>query len=252
MKLSLKGNYAGNPIRISIRKSRRKTNNVALFIHGSYGLSGDKGSKSLMLGKQILHEGLAHVAYYSSSRDWNTYFKKEDDAFSRAFSHKTFYEELDDLSDTLKFLIANSESLFSAQEDRFKIYVIANSLGGTLISMLASKFSHIEKMALCGSGLAVREEAQKKPIMSTFPGKKDILKETVKYTKSVFLLQGSRDSIVPQIFQDELLDGFKNAKTKKKVVEGANHNFSNIHGENKDLAYNIYCNSILDYLKSHD
>lgn len=246
MKIFLKGNYESNFIVLDIVKSKIKTDKVFINIHGLYGLSGDKGSKSRLLGKTILNKNIANVVQYSSSRNWNIYDDADREKSMLSFKHKTFNEERQDLIDTIDLLITNSKDLFLSKNIRF--FIVANSLGGTIISSLSERFQYIEKIVLCGSGTGASSST--KPILSTYPSKELIKNSASQFKGEVMLLQGSKDETVPLFSQDELISSYTSStKNIKKVIEGANHNFSSINRKNRKLAVNLYITEIISFLQ---
>lgn len=249
MKIYIKGNY--NNFLTKLEASRLKENNNKIFIniHGLYSQSGDKGSKSSLLGKRLIISQIAHVVQYSSSRDWNTFDDSDKEKSKKSFLNKTFDQERQDLVDVIDLLTNNSRELFDINPESVSFYVVANSLGGTITSSLSEKFDQIEKIVLCGSGTGA--SSPNKPILSTYPSKEFITASASKYKGELLFLQGSLDDVVPIFSQKELYDSFKSVKNKEyKIIEGANHNFSSINGRDKKLAYRAYINEIVSFLKS--
>lgn len=246
MKIYLKGNYYNNFIKLDVFRTKKVTSNVFLNVHGLYGLSGDTGSKSKLLGKSILEDNIANVVHFSSSRDWSIFDDKDRDLGLKAFQDKTFNQERQDLLDTLDLLYCMSKDLFDV--DDIKFYIVANSLGGTITSSISEKFNLVDKIILCGSGTGASSPS--KPILSTYPSKEYVKKSASKFTGEVMLLQGSKDDVVPIFSQDELIASYSGAKFNiKKVIEGANHNFSSINGKNKKMAYKLYCDEVINFIK---
>lgn len=246
MKIYLKGNYNNNFIRLSVLKANRSTPYVLLNVHGLYGISGDNRSKSRLLGKVVLAEGFANVVHFSSSRDWNIYDSSNRELSLQAFKDKSFKQERQDLIDAIDLLNVEKRELFGV--NHIRLIVVANSMGGTIISSISEKFKLIDKIVLCGSGTGASSST--KPILSTYPSKEYIKMATTKYKGEVMLLQGDEDDVVPLYSQNELIASYDNAKiNKKRVIHGANHNFSSIRGKNKRLAYKLYCEEIVNFIK---
>lgn len=243
----LKGNYKNNFIQLNILNSVIKTDKVFINVHGLYGMSGDNGSKSKLVGNKILKQNLANVVHFSSSRDWNIYDDSDREKSMLAFKEKTFAQERQDLIDTIDLLSNFSNDLFHSKKVKF--YIVANSIGGTITSSISERFNLIDKIVLCGSGTGASSPT--KPILSTYPTKEFIKESASNFKGDVMLLQGSKDDTVPLFSQDELITSYTNAlKNKKKVINGANHNFSSIDGKNKRLAYKLYCDEIIKFLST--
>lgn len=226
--------------------TKKKNNKIVVNVHGVYGMSGDPGSKSKLLGSRIIEKNIANVVQFSSSRDWTIFQDGVWDKQIESFKTKTFQQEADDLRDTIDLILDQSESLFGIKKEDVKLYIVANSIGGTVISTLKDKFKHIDKIVVCGSGTG--SSSSTKPILSTCPPEKEILKSTTTFKGDVLLIQGSKDDVVPLEAQDKLLKSYKKAKTTKVIIDGANHNFSKINGKDKRLAYKLYIDFVLKFL----
>ena len=129
------GNYRKNHSIIKFAKSAIETDLTVVFIHGLYGMAGDRGSKSYILGEKIRRLGVANVAYLNSSRDWKIY-KSGDE--KKAFCGKTFDEERRDILDIFRVLSERAPEVFGARQKRYQI--VANSMGGTMASTLREVF----------------------------------------------------------------------------------------------------------------
>jgi len=246
METFLTGNFKSF-IKLGIYKAKRKTNKVYINVHGLYAMSGDIGSKSKLLGGKVLENNIANVVQFSSSRDWNIFpsdgnYPKQ----QKAFVGKTFQQEADDLRDTIDLIVDQSKSLFGIDKEKLRFYVVANSIGGTVISTLKDKFKYIDKIVLAGSG--TRPSDSTKPILSTCPSEKEILDSATNFRGELLFLQGSKDDIVPIEAQDKLFANYKRARKQKIIIEGANHNFSKINDENKRLAQKLYVDFVLKFL----
>lgn len=242
MKIFITGNYKNNFSTLELQRSDDRKELTVVFIHGLYGASGEKETKSHILGTKITEAGIANVAYFNSSRDWSTY---RDGNEQDAFKEKTFNQERQDIIDALKIIDSHSEELIGTKQS--KLWVVANSMGGTIASTLSENFSSIEKLVLCGSGTGASSSTR--PILSTYPSKEYVTSSAATYTGEVLLLQGSSDTVVPLWSQDELLESYTAAKSKtKRVIDGANHNFSKINNENTALAYKLYTEEIFNFL----
>lgn len=249
MNVYLKGNYNNHFIKLLVNKNAVSTNKVFISLHGIYGISGDEGSKSELLGKKILEQGLAHVVQYSSSRNWSVYSEDTFEQKIEAFKEKTFQEEQKDFHDTLDLLLEHSSELFAVEKNGVRFFLIGNSLGGTMITTLGKKFEYVDKVCLCGSGSGSGNSS--KPILSTYEGLDYFDHSASEFTGDVLLLQGENDETVPLWSGERLLQCYSNATNKKRIVlKGLNHNFSNINGENQDLAYQLYVDTIIEFLKS--
>ena len=245
MEVFLKGNYKSF-IKLGVYKTKKKTNKVVINVHGVYGMSGDPGSKSKLLGSKIIEKNIANVVQFSASRVWSIFQDGVWDKQIESFKNKTFKQEADDLRDTIDLIVDQSEPLFGIKKEDLKLYIVANSTGGTIISTLKDKFKYIDKIVLCGSGTG--SSSSTKPILSTCPPEKEILKSTATFKGDVLLIQGSKDDVVPIEAQDKLLKSYKKAKTTKIIIEGANHNFSKINGKDKRLAYKLYIDFVLKFI----
>jgi len=246
VELQIKGNYKSF-IKLKISRSKIKTDKVALIVHGLYADSGNPYSKSKLLGNKILKENIANVVYFSSSRDWSIFPSDGDlEKQQEAFKNKTFTQEVDDLLNSIQVILDQSNKLFGVKKEKLGFYIVANSMGGTVTSMLNTKFNYIDKIVLAGSG--IKYGFSNLPILSTVPKESEIIKSAEKFTGNVLSLQGSKDEVVLLVSQNRLLNAYSNAKTTKKIINGANHSFSTIDGKNKVLARNLYINSIINFL----
>ena len=100
---------------------------------------------------------------------------------------------------------------------------------------------------MCGLGTGASSAT--KPILSTYPSKRYVTSAAATFTGDVLLLQGEKDAVVPLASQDELLAAYSSARlAAKKVIPGANHNFSKIDGGNQSLAYELYISVIFSFL----
>ncbi len=244
MIIYLRGNYKSF-IKLDVFKAKKKTDKVLINVHGLYAVTGDGGSKSKFLGNKVLDKNIANVVHFSSSRDWNIFpndgnFVKQQESFRG----KTFQQEAQDLADAIDLLVDQSKVLFGV--DDIRLYVVASSIGGTVVSILRDKFKHIDKMVLAGTGTGYGGSS--KPILSTCPPESDILSSVKTYKGKLLFLQGSKDDVVPFEAQNKLFDGYKNANKEKIIIEGANHNFSKINGKDKRLAQKLYTDFILKFL----
>lgn len=248
MEIYLKGNYKSF-VKLLVLKTKKKTNKVFVNVHGLYGMSGDRNSKSKLLGNRILAKDIANVVQFSSSRDWNIF--PNDGTYEKqmqAFEGKTFKQEAQDLRNTIDFIIDQSKYLFGIEPDKLRFYVVANSVGGTVISTLKDKFGYIDKIVLAGSGTKPSDST--KSILSTVPSEKEIFDSTKNFKGGLLFLQGSKDDVVPIDAQDKLFASYKSAKAKKVIIEGANHPFSRINGKDRRLAHNLYIDFIIKFLAS--
>ncbi len=239
MEIFLKGNCKSFT-KLIASKSKKKTTNVLINIHGLYGLSGDNGSKSKKLAEKVTRSGIAHAVMFNSSRDWNIFEDGNWDKQKKAFEGKTFDQELQDVIDTVELIIDQSKDIFDIPSDKLRFFIVGNSLGGTLSTCLDGYFKYIDKIVLAGSGTR-----------TVFPSElteKEILNKASKFKGGVLLLQGSKDDVVPLEAGDALLAGYKKAKTRKQTIDGANHQFSKIDGKNKSKAYQLYIEAIIKFL----
>jgi dienelactone hydrolase len=245
VKIYIKGNYNNSFTKLEVLKSKTPSNKVLISVHGLYGISGDRGSKSKLVGNSVLKSNLANVVQFSSSRDWSIYNSEDRELSKQAFINKTFDQERNDLIDAIELIKQNSNELFGV--DKVKFIIVANSLGGTITSSLSNEFDNIEKIVLCGSGTGA--SSPNKPILSTYPAKEFITDSAKKFKGNLLFLQGSKDETVPLFSQQELFDSYKSAKKELKVIDGANHNFSSINGKSKKLACRLYIDEILRFLE---
>lgn len=250
MNVFLKGNYQGYFTKLKIHKLSVSSRYVLVNVHGLYGASGEPFSKSTLLGNSVLKHGLAHVVHFSSSRNWQMYqnAKNFSDQID-AFQGKSFEQELQDLKETINLLLTNSTELFDQDGKNIQFLLIGSSLGGTVISSLGEKLQWCHSIVMCGSGIGPSTSG--KPILSSYPSKQTIRQSTERFKGSVLLLQGSKDDVVPLFSGDELLGSYINARMReKKLLEGVNHNFSNINGRNKQKAKSLYISTILDFVEN--
>ena len=241
MEIFLKGNYKSFT-KLIIYPSKKKNSNVLFNIHGLHGLSGDKGSKSKRLAETVSKQGLANVVLINTSRDWKSYEDGSWDKMKAGFLGKTFEQELQDVKDAISLVFDQSEEIFGLKENKIKLLLLGNSLGGTIATCLVEYFDRVTKIAAVGSRIRM--------VFKSKLSEEDILKSAAKYKGKFLLLQGSKDETVPLKEGDALLAAYKNAKTKKVVIEGANHNFSKLNGKNKKLAYRKYVDEVCNFFFS--
>lgn len=244
MEVYLKGNYKSF-IWLKIFRAKIPVQKVVLNIHGLFGFSGDKGSKSALLGKKVVDKNIGHMAQFSSSRDWNLFDESDFKKALKSFGTKTFGQEVQDTKDTIDLLVAHSKFLFN--QEKIEISIVGGSLGGTIAATLSDKFNLIDKIILAGSPSKLKEKFH---LTITGPSPRIIKKHARKFKGSVLLLQGEKDTIVPLKSGEKLLSFFENARSKKTIiVKGANHNFSSIDGKNKKKAFEIYTEEVIKFLK---
>ena len=248
MEIFIKGNYQSFT-KLIVTKSKRPATNVLLQIHGIYGVTGDKGSKSKYLANKIISQGLAHSVLFSSSRDWSIYSTEDRNTQIPSFQNKTFQQEADDVRDAINLILDQSIELFGVKKEDVALWVVANSIGGTVLTTLSDALPKIKKIVVCGTGTG--SSSSSKPILSTCPPLVQVLESATHFDGKILLLQGSLDDTVPLPAQDELLEAYTNADRRKRVIEGANHSFGKIDDKNKSLAQKLYTEAIVDFLKEN-
>ena len=217
---------------------------VVICVHGLYGEAGDSGSKSIMLGGALRHD-VRGMVYINTSRDWKVFASAPDR--TAAFLHKTFAQERADVKDVIDVVRKHSEELFGIDQKQLKLWVVANSMGGSLISSLAAEIPEIEKICLCGSGAT--PSSPKLPILSSYPSKEAIRSAAARFTGDMLHIRGTEDTTVSETSQRELYSAYTAARSVRHVpIEGANHNFSHIFGKNKARAYKQYVATVTDFL----
>jgi pimeloyl-ACP methyl ester carboxylesterase len=243
--IKLAGNYLNNSVQIRVVTNEETVSEVVVVcVHGLYGESGDAGSKSVQLGVALKDSVRASV-YISTSRDWSLYGVADDRA--EAFAQKTFAQEQADVKEVIAMICEQSSSLFGISPDQLRIWVVANSMGGSLTASIAAQFPQIEKIALCGSGISPSSRSM--PILSTYPEKSVIRSAAGLFTGEVLHVRGSSDATVNEPSQQELFEAFTHAKLAQQVViDGANHNFSSINGKDQQKAYDLYVKTVAGFL----
>lgn len=249
-KYIIRGSYGNRLIKIHVRKSLALSNYVTIFVHGLYGFfnENDINDKVYILAKKLTEESVSNVICYESSRDFSfdgslSYEKRQE-----SFKEKTFTQELNDLKKVIDYIIDNSEKLFGIKKKNLILNLHGNSIGGTIILMLTKYFPYIRKISLCGTGCG--RGTANRPIQSTTPDESILLDSISKYSGELFLLQGSKDNIVPLESGIKILNHAKRAKIIHREIEGANHNFSKINEVETREATNIFVNEIFDFLKN--
>lgn len=243
MVLKLKSNYNNFENHLEVLPCSIASNVVFVNIHGAFGESGDEGSKSQKIG-EIVRLSLAHVVHISTSRDWQFYSSLPKYAQSEAFPGKTFDDEKNDIEDSFDYILNIGEKCFGAQIK--KLYVVANSWGGTVISSLVSKYPEIAKLVLCNSG--IRSTSTEHPIFTTVLSEDIVKRSATEYRDKLLFLHGELDEVVPVSFQDKLFDCYVKADKTRIDVPGANHNFSALFGKDKELANKAYSDAVLKFL----
>ena len=243
--LYLKGNYPAGFTHVGLDKNKHTTSNIVLIcIHGLYGEAGDPRSKSVQLAS-ALQEIVRGVVYISTSRDWRLYTEATDRA--AAFQEKTFAQEQADVQDAITAVCKESEELFGVPSNDLRLWVVANSMGGTLTTISAATFPAIEKMVVCGSGIS--PSSRNLPILSSYPSKHQVRAAAALFKGKLLHLSGSHDTtVLPQV-QHEFFAAFTNATKEFVTIEGANHNFSSLFGAHKRQAYNRYVQAISSFLR---
>ncbi len=241
----LKGHYNEYLTKVRFMVNRKAPSDTVLVcIHGLYGEAGDKGSKSVQLG-HAMQDSVRGVAYITTSRDWSVYGVADDRA--AAFAEKTFAEERADVCDVINVMCQQSRELFGVDPDRLRLQLVGNSMGGTLVSLIAADYPMVQKIALCGSG--IQPSSKTEPILSTYPVKSEIAQAASRFVGDVLHMRGGNDTTVSVSSQEALVATFIRARRVKSVViDGANHNFSSIFGKNKTKAYERYVKTLVDYL----
>lgn len=239
MEIFLKGNYKSFS-KLLVTRSTKKNNKVLFNLHGLYGLSGDHNSKSRKLAEVVTKAGKAHVVNFNSSRDWGVFEDGNWEKMKKAFEGKTFEQELQDAKDAVEVVVDQSQELFGINSKDLELYIVGNSLGGVVATCLAEYFKITKAIVLAGS--------ETRTVFPTKLTEKQILDNASKFRGKVMLIQGSKDDVVPLEAGDALLLGYTSAKTKKLIVEGANHQFSKINGKDKRKAFNQYIEAILQFI----
>jgi len=244
MELKLRSKYNNYENHLQFLPCAKPSNSVFINIHGAFGESGDSGSKSQKLGELIASAGVANVMYVSTSRDWELYKKLPKKLQSEAFPNKTFIDEQNDIKDSIDYILHKSKEHFGVSTPT--LFLVADSLGGTVIASLVGNYPQIKKLVLCNSGIS--SVSSDHCIFSTIISSDKIKESAATYKGSLLCLQGGMDVAVPNALQNELFESFKLATKTKILIAGANHNFSSLYGKDKELANKVYIDNIIDYL----
>jgi alpha/beta superfamily hydrolase len=248
MNVFLRGNYENEFSKLMISTCSRKTKKVVFIVHGLYGETGDSGSKSELLSKDIIKNQLAHTVCYSSSRNWSLYHNLKPEKQDKAFLGKSFKQELQDLIEAILLIKAQSEFLFNISSCNLEFSCIGNSFGGTALVTVVSQFPYIKELCLCGSGTGKR--SLNKPILESFPNSnKIVIDSAINFKGRLLFLQGELDDVVPIKIQNEFFESFQNVEYKNKIViKGSNHNFNKKNGILDDSVKNEYVSNIIKFL----
>ena len=195
---NLIGSYHNRPIEIYVGNTKCPSNTVTIFVQGLYGVfsMAEIGDKINLLSEKLIADNISHCVNYNSSRDFSFTSETEYEERMRAFSEKTFHQELDDLKKVLSWTIDNSKKIFGIEKDNLVLNIHGNSIGGTLAILLKEFFRKIRKISLCGSGCGTNGST--KPILSSHPAEETVLDSIKTFTGELFLLQGGEDTKVPK------------------------------------------------------
>ena len=246
------GSFGIEPMRIGLRRSVRETHNIALFIHGLYGLfdPNDTEAKANDVAQYLSATGAAHVVQYSSSRLYSFPPSTKWQQREAAFLGKTFSQELDDLRAVLSFIFRNSSSIFGIEQSSLRLLIHGSSLGGTLAILAKEYFPIITRISLCGSGCGANTKTR--PVLSTIFPEDMILSSIATFRGQLLLIQGSDDTVVPKESGQKIIRAATSANAHLLEVPGANHTFTELYGVPSQEARAMFERILIAFLRDGD
>ncbi len=236
-----KGSFGKRKIYYRYLKSKKNNIDYYVFFHGVFGSS--LKDRYVKIAKRITEENIGNVFLFESSRKEYTFEKKTEnfEDYVKTFAGKTFKDELSDVLEIFNFFL---ERIVNNRSEA-RLHFVGFSLGGTLLSFLIPKYGHmIKNIYLFGSGITTK--GYNKPILSSYPKKEDILSNFSCYQGNVYLIQGTKDNVVPRNEARKIISQAKKAFFRSLfIVRGADHRFLFIDGEPQEAYFNELILNIL-------
>ena len=244
-KYTITGSYKDQDIEIYVFSPRLTTSRVTIIYKGLFSSFNPRdNSGANILGEKLLESNTSHVVYYNSSREFKLPFNSSMLERQEAFADKTFEEELLDALTLYNFINGKQLSLFNSHISEY--YAHGSSLGGTIAMLMSEHIKKIKKLSLCAP--ATYRGKSTKPIISTMFETKEILDVISKFQGELFLMRGSHDNVVPESSSALIMESAQLAQVTYLVVDGANHNFTKLHGIETNVARELFADNIFDFL----
>lgn len=190
------------------------------FIHGLYGSCSER--KYFRLARKLNKLGY-HVILFNRSRSPNYSVELSFDEKKNFFIGKTFKDEIEDTK------IAFNYSINNIIKKGQLINLVGFSLGGTLSSYLIENYkNYLNTIFLFGSGISSKNK--ERPIVSSYPSAKEIIKNFSRFQKTIVLIQGSKDVVVDIKEAREIIFSKQNNFSIRILIilEGVDHQFKTI------------------------
>ena len=190
------GLFSGN-IKIYYYPSIKPSKKVFLVLKGIYGehVPGDASWDNVLVK---LLENDYHLIFIRTSR-------LNDKMDREAFVGKTFKQECTEVINAFKYC---NKNIFS---NDYVWGCIGVSLGGTILLGSPKIFSQMKIIIMVGSGCG-RNPKTTKPLLSTLPETKQLLKSLDNFRGIFIFLHGDDDTVVPTVSQRMIYDrAIKNA-----------------------------------------
>lgn len=246
--LRLYGSYHDKPVDVYIYTTARPTTTVTVICKGLFGVFDPEHACAVnVLGNLLIEHGVSHVVFYNSSRDVTVSTESTFEDRARAFSKKTFNDELADLRKVVTYVIEHATELFGCDPEDVTLYLHGTSVGGTLALMLSTEYPQLKKLSLCAPPSS--KGNSRKPIVSTMPEQDTLLSVAQQFTGDLFLLYGEEDAVVPRESSFKILEHATHAHTSFRVIPGANHDFRTLYGVASPEAHRVFAEAIFDFLR---
>lgn len=234
------GTFGQKKIYYDYLESTTPSNIVIVFFHGVYSSTYNHPMYKYF-AKAIVKKGLANVALYETSRKIQSWEKPDEwQMYVDSFTGKTFEDELEDVKTIIKYI-----DDMKKKDTHF--FFIGSSLGGTLLSYLLPKYKNrVKSVVLLGSGITTNGKEQ--PILSTYPSSHEILDNYKMHSGNITLIQGTNDETVPTKPARRIISQDSQALIKKLIIlNGVDHRFTTIFGENRAEEIKKTLLSIIEY-----
>lgn len=221
LKINIKGHFGIKKQRCIIFQGIKKEG--IFIIHGLYGTGLKK--KYLKIAQFLNKEGY-YVFLFESSRLQGFREDLNYEEKMKFFINKKFKDEVLDVKESFKKFIKLTHIK--------KINIVGFSLGGTISSFLIKDFySVIKRIFLFGSGISTKNK--NRPIVNSYPTKKEILANFNKFKGKLFLIQGTKDNIVPLNEARQIILKSNNSLLRKLIIlKGVDHQFKYIKNKDKE------------------
>lgn len=217
-KILIKGTFGEKSQKILYFSGR---NNIYyFFVHGLYGSCFD--NRYLNLAKKLNRKNY-NVLLLDRSRLPGYKLSFSFETKQKFFIGKTFRNEIEDLK------IAYDYSQNNIIKKKSLVNLVGFSLGGTLISYLINDYkNYLNSIFLFGTGVSTKNK--NRPIVSSYPRSREILRNFSRFDKSIILVQGSKDSVIDgEEAKKIIFNRMGNFSTRILILlEGVDHQFKKL------------------------